>query len=136
MSFSRQETFDVVARHLIKQGRQSQSASGSSYTCAYRGVDDCRCSAGALIPDDQYDPSMEGLSVENNHIQAVISGAGHAEALADNDAGNYLLWDLQGAHDAVDARGPVFQERIRSRLREIARHWDLSDVALDDGVAP
>lgn len=51
-----QEIFDIVAKHLLTQGKKSVNHSG---ICYYRGKNGAKCAAGALIPDDQYDPKFE-----------------------------------------------------------------------------
>lgn len=55
--FSAQQVYDFVAEKLLKQGKKS--AFGES--CRYR-FKDLKCAAGFLIPDEKYDPRMEGNS--------------------------------------------------------------------------
>jgi hypothetical protein len=52
-----QVVFDTVCEHALRQNKRCVDDSGC---CLYRhrGM---KCFAGALIPDDQYDPNMEGL---------------------------------------------------------------------------
>lgn len=63
---TRQQTFDAVARHLFKQGRMSMDLKSGDVvgSCRYRSKDGCRCAIGAVIPDDRYDPRMEGLMAD------------------------------------------------------------------------
>lgn len=56
-----QEIFDFVIAHLAKQGSQSANSEG---VCSYRGLNNTMCAIGCLIPDEFYDPSMEGANVE------------------------------------------------------------------------
>jgi len=58
--FTKQETFDIVARHLLTQNQMAVDRG----TCAYR-AGDLRCAAGALIPDDEYTIEMEGYAASN-----------------------------------------------------------------------
>lgn len=62
---SPQETFDTVASHLLTQNRKSTSfvTRSARIMCAYRGDEGCKCAAGVLIPDNKYDPYMEGGNV-------------------------------------------------------------------------
>ncbi|MDX1964335.1 MAG: hypothetical protein SFX18_14375 [Pirellulales bacterium] len=63
---TKQETFDIVYRHLLTQGQKSISrvvGSENFGKCAYRGADGAKCAAGVLIPDEAYKPSYEGHSV-------------------------------------------------------------------------
>lgn len=57
-----QKTFDTVATHLIRQGRRSTATVNGSTDCAYRGRGGRKCAVGCLVPDDLYDPEMEGLA--------------------------------------------------------------------------
>lgn len=52
------EVFYKVKAHLIQA--KGRSAEGSS--CKYRGPDGGMCAVGCLIPDELYDPTMEGLN--------------------------------------------------------------------------
>jgi hypothetical protein len=56
---NKQEIFNKVYLGLHSQGwKKSVDADGE---CFYRGDDGCKCAAGHLIPDEDYDPSMEGV---------------------------------------------------------------------------
>ena len=55
-----QEIFDHVAKHLLKQGRQSRDPDTDE--CRYRGPDGTMCAVGCLIPDGEYTPALEGKS--------------------------------------------------------------------------
>lgn len=55
-----QRVFNDVARHLITQGKRASDVNG---TCFYRGPEGTRCAIGGIMPDDIYDPSMEGKAV-------------------------------------------------------------------------
>ena len=50
-----QEVFNKVSLHLLTQGQMSLNDS----MCMYRGENGMKCAAGALIPDDEYNPEME-----------------------------------------------------------------------------
>ena len=52
-----QEAFDVMVRHLRKQGRQARRDIGGP--CRYRAENGLKCAVGALIPDDEYSRSLE-----------------------------------------------------------------------------
>lgn len=59
--FKRENTFYTVATHLITQAKKSRG--NFEGVCAYRGLDNCKCSIGILIPDNQYNPKLETRSV-------------------------------------------------------------------------
>ena len=63
-----QEIFDTVLAHLREQGEAATSAGGS---CRYRGANGTACAIGCLIPDELYDPMIEGLGV-GRIIEAVV----------------------------------------------------------------
>ncbi len=58
-----QEIFNKVLAHLRTQGRASTS--NTNMSCLYRGPDGDKCAVGCLIPDDKYDPAMEGRRAED-----------------------------------------------------------------------
>ena len=115
---SDQETFDKVVAHLRKQGCKSIK----NGQCRYRNDTGNSCAAGCLIPDNDYNPLMEGCSV--------IVGGGSYTNLSPNDllATNYfkdngynleLLRSLQEVHDNSNVE---FWER---RLSDIAIKYNL-----------
>lgn len=56
-----QEIFDTVARHLLTQNVKSTGGQGG---CKYLGDDGLKCAVGCLIPDEKYDPKIEGRGVD------------------------------------------------------------------------
>jgi len=60
---TKQEIFDKVVAHLRQQGVKCASTEQGEELCAYRGADGTKCAIGALIPDELYDPKVEGASV-------------------------------------------------------------------------
>ena len=58
---NRQAIFDKVAKHLLKQNKES-SLKGE-LVCAYRGKGDTKCAIGCLIPEKLYTPNMERRAV-------------------------------------------------------------------------
>ena len=58
----KQKTFDVVARHLLKQGCRATTEEGM---CQYRDEYGRKCAIGILIPEDRYSPSLEGRDVKS-----------------------------------------------------------------------
>ncbi len=52
---TKQQLFDRVAAHLIRQQEQSRHSGG----CLYRGPNGLRCAVGVLIPDGLYHESFE-----------------------------------------------------------------------------
>jgi hypothetical protein len=56
-----QEEFNAVCEHLMKQGRRAvrRDKDGNILGCAYRSTEGA-CAVGCRIPDELYDPRMEG----------------------------------------------------------------------------
>ena len=90
-----QETFDNVALHLLKQGKKAVgSYDGSSYSetvCKYRSKDGLKCAVGCLIPDEMYDPLMEGHGVD--HLLHEFYDVCKAAGIDENNKN--LLKDMQ-----------------------------------------
>jgi hypothetical protein len=57
-----QEVFDIVYKHLMKQKRRCALDDSKNSSCRYRGREGTKCAAGALIPDDAYDESIENCT--------------------------------------------------------------------------
>lgn len=79
-----QEIFDIVSKHLLKQGRRSLSANNSK--CVYRSPDGLKCAAGALISDEEYRPEMDSTLdsgwIVNLHLRKVRERVGNATFVA------------------------------------------------------
>lgn len=56
-----QEIFNLVSAHLLKQNAQAIEQDGSYTNCRYRTSTGLKCAIGCLIPDDEYDPRIEGM---------------------------------------------------------------------------
>lgn len=71
-----QETFEIVARHLLAQGKRSVLKETPD-TCAYRGEGGLKCAVGCLIPDELYRPSFEGATCHSFPVAPVLIKLGH-----------------------------------------------------------
>lgn len=60
---TKQETFDTVVNHLRKQGVKAVANVVGNAVCRYRAPGGLKCAAGCLIPDDRYNPALEGEGV-------------------------------------------------------------------------
>lgn len=116
---TRQEVFNQVARHLLKQGEQCLDIAGN---CKYR-YGGLKCAAGALIADGEYVPEMD------------IGGAGYGTSwhslisrdLVKVDNHHKLIGRLQAVHDAAD------NNNFAPGLREVASRFNL-DVSAVEGL--
>lgn len=64
---SDQEIFDKTAEHLFTQGNPATAF--GAYGCQYRGSDNTKCAFGFWIPDDEYQPDLEGQNVNSEILQ-------------------------------------------------------------------
>jgi hypothetical protein len=98
---TKQEVFDQVASHLLKQMKHSKRHSGA---CAYRGTHELKCAAGCLIADDEYmvkfDNGCNGISW-TELVKAGLVPVSHKD----------LIVTLQDIHDCYE---PVsWEERLK-----------------------
>lgn len=118
-----QEAFDFVVRSLVVQGKPS--VEGTS--CSYRAPDGCRCAAGWLIPDDKYNPRMEGVTVSSVVVKAALPPK----------LSLYLIADLQRAHDGAfevsfsKNDNQCWLETFLMHAREVAEEHKLSTEIVD-----
>jgi len=118
-----QEIFDTVVQHLLTQNEKSVDTFRG--TCLYRTPDGKKCAVGALIPDDEYNVSMESTgdvhSLVYNHSDLCPKSL---LAYRTNESFMDLLLTLQRVHDNLEPK------TWPSRLRELALHWGLEDTVL------
>lgn len=92
MQIDRQDIFNRVVEHARKQNSKAISIYDQ---CRYRiGEPPKKCFIGCLIPDEKYDPSMEGLSAINDRILSVIFDTTKIDELD-----KLFLLRLQKIHD-------------------------------------
>lgn len=96
--YTNQEAFDLIVDALRKQGRKSgyvrdpeECAPGENdFRCMYRAPDGCKCAAGHILPDNDYNSNMEGHTFlyiyENFELSFTLGNAD-------------IVSDLQGIHD-------------------------------------
>lgn len=131
-----EQTFDMIANHLIKQRQRSIDASG---TCMYRDKETGHmCAIGCIIPDSLY---MEGI--EGNSFACLFTMGGTEGRIAEyiekihpglltfmkSDGGSLmeakdLGCELQTFHDRVMAVRLSKKEMTRA-LRRIARAYGI-----------
>jgi hypothetical protein len=118
---TKQETFDIVARHLLTQNAKAwghySSDLGPTNGCVYRDADGRKCAAGCLIPDDVYHPGLEGEIADGRVVSAILAVEGHNPA---------LVRELQFLHDEF------VPEDWAAQLRATAGHEGLSPAVVDE----
>jgi hypothetical protein len=118
---TQQEIFDTVVRALGIQGKPAMDG----IKCAYRAPDGSKCAAGHLIPDDVYQPEMEGT-----HIRKVLHSYSALDGLRPHTD---LLMDLQDAHDFFfNNSGLTDPFAFVGRARRLAEKYQLNPAVIDE----
>jgi len=109
-----QEVFDRVALHLLTQNKKSEytEAEGTIPFCKYRNSEGLSCAVGCLIPDDKYDISIEGGSVESMKVSMILDDLGFGYNTS-------LLINLQHIHDSFDVDCWEQELRRTAAVREL-----------------
>lgn len=112
-----QELYSTSRNHLLTQMQKSLrsnelSREDSLYPskCAYRGVGGLKCAIGCLIPDERYDPTLEGFSVYSERVQ---------KAAEYTEEQNVLAGALQRVHDTCEPNNWQLQ------LDKVAERFEL-----------
>jgi hypothetical protein len=102
MALSKQQVFDKVALHLLKQNKRSEESANGA--CLYRGPNGTMCAVGCLIPDELYDSTAEETAAHY-----VITGDDRLKALFEPDViRDFFLDKLQMIHDVDPIEGWYF----------------------------
>lgn len=117
-TYTKQETFDIVARHLLKQGRRSWGPINGVFENYRYREGNLRCAAGVLIPDEVYKETFEDLTAK-----------GLCEKLGMDTFWGHdirLVCLLQEVHDDYQSWD------WRERLTKLGREKNLDISALDE----
>lgn len=95
---TKQQIFNKVAAHLMKQQKKSRNTNGS---CKYRGPKGLKCAVGCLIPDSKYQDAFDNM--KDTTIKCVLETVGEIELFGQKLEPGIntinLLSDLQSIHD-------------------------------------
>ena len=105
-----QEVYFKVRNHLLTQGRRAKIYD----QCRYRAPNGDKCAIGCLIPDDKYDPSMEGHLISCSPL--IQDAIGASEDHID------FLTDLQRVHDFSNP------SEWNERLQAVALRYKLEPI--------
>ena len=118
---NKQEVFDKVAKHLLTQKIKCVDSTGR---CVYRGINGLKCAIGCLIPDDVYEPSMEGFVIHHWFGNTSLSGDGPNRKTSIDwmkpAAMNDLLQSLQLIHDGYTPN------EWQKQLKNVAKKHELT----------
>lgn len=115
---TRQQIFDQVARHLLKQKVRAYDEENEK--CQYRTSNGLMCAAGCLIADDEYDPQYDRTgswsAVVDRHQEVPEAHRGLIDALQtlhDTRPGCWPYNDIDSPEGVIDyaVRLKYFAER-------------------------
>lgn len=116
-----EELFKKVKTHLLTQKRRSVDPE-DEYMCLYRGPGGLKCAVGALIKDEEYDPSMEGFPVMDPRVKLAVENSLGEKLTEENME---LLQSLQALHDQyLPFRWPILLES----MEKFNGCWPASDI--------
>ena len=115
-----QEAFDKMVRHLHKQ-EWKQSVDSDGF-CAYRGEYGAMCAVGALITDEEYEPSMDD---ENLTAVMLVRRFGLLSGVD-----KQLLIEMQDFHDGEMKDSS--QGECLEYLEDMAKSHGLSNAVLEE----
>jgi hypothetical protein len=143
-----QSIFDRVADHFLGMSGPAQNHKGD---CCYRTKDGDRCFVGALIKDEDYSPSIEGLAINSVLTEDDLMTSDYwdrvgalMKAVMSSLTKDYpdlpesmpedvrvLLTDLQVVHDNwSDGQSSVSRNHVISGMIEVAEERGLSPAKL------
>lgn len=116
---TRQEAFDKVVEHLLKQGKRSAVVTESSMieSCMYRGPNGLKCAIGALIFDEYYSKILEGKAIDTCATAAIVASGYPGDNLSLS-----LYASLQLVHDYCDPDG--WPSALRSTANKYKLEWN------------
>lgn len=122
MALNKQQVFNKVALHLLKQNERSETKypTRQKPICAYRGQNGTACAVGCLIPDEMYRPEMEGKLVYTLMGDHVSTRTLFDEEVIDSS----LLSAMQNIHDNTSVDNWFFN------LVEFAKVHELSAAVI------
>jgi hypothetical protein len=148
-----QSIFDRVADHFLAMSGPAQNHKGD---CCYRTDDGNRCFVGALIRDEDYNPSIEGMSLHpavtedalltSDYRDRVVALRATVMASLTKDYSalpktmpedvRALLSDLQTVHDDwLDGKSAASRNNVISGMIEVAEERGLSTAKHDGKTA-
>lgn len=110
---TKQEIFDRVVNHLLTQNKRAVDYTLGYPKCMYRTNEGLKCAVGCLIPDDAYDPRMEGYGIRQLYtFGAFLIIQGFADHIL-------FLEELQSVHDGYPPT------EWKDLLEEVAKRYGL-----------
>jgi hypothetical protein len=121
-----QTIFDTAVLHLAQQQRPAIDNTGA---CRYRADGGLKCAIGCFIPDDQYNPGMDGLwdgdTVAEWADTTVITLSRAGAFNIESSLAEQFLAQLQACHDRNAKRRLA---DLTSDLTNLATQYHLSSA--------
>lgn len=117
MVMGKQEIFDKVSKHLLKQGRRAFDT--KQQKCMYLTKSGLKCAIGCLIKEECYSEELEGLTVDRQAVKHAVKLSG----VSVSGDSMRLLSRLQGIHDTLPPN------TWREELAEAALDYKLKFMA-------
>ena len=115
----RSDIFDYVVLHLRKQGTRSWS---KDQMCSYRGANRTMCAVGAIMTEDEYDPSFENKAIDQLIEENLLTPSLKARVEPNLD----MLSDLQYFHDhCLEYKDGKFTVEAEARINKFAAKWGI-----------
>lgn len=131
-----QEAYEAIRTHFTQEG-VLLAWNEKEYRCEYRTEDGRKCAVGVLIPDELYDPKIEGDNVWGLVQNIVSLGESRAPELkellnGDDEEGQRKLSFLlaaQRAHDIEAEKAIARVGEFVEELDEIAESFGLEVIS-------
>ena len=117
-----QDLFNKAWTHANSMDKPSLNSDGR---CAYRGKGGSKCLVGVMIPDEKYEPDIEGFGISSSVLDAVGLGS---LTLADKTSMIVFLKNIQNAHDLCARLGftwAAWKSNMIQSLKDIAFEYNL-----------
>jgi len=115
-----QEAFEISVKHMFAQGQQANIITDG--VCRYRTDTGLKCAVGALIPDDQYDESLE--------FNDVVSLMETNRLLFLKGVDPNFLMELQNIHDDIMSWND--EATFKNMLLALAEEFNLDSRFVND----
>lgn len=125
---TRQDVFNFVYKKLMEQGQGSVNleADDGAGMCYYRGLEDCKCAVGWLIPDEEYKPEMDKAVAGEDYGTSVVGIVKKFYSdFADKKGALTFLRDLQAVHDDASYSMSSFPVLFSKGMIQFARQHGL-----------
>lgn len=123
LNVEKQAIFNKVAKHLLKQSKQS----GDKVSCKYKDSEGNKCAIGCLIPKRLYKEHFDyglGVSVGNPEMKTTLEKALKLSKPLDANDNSFLSY-LQSIHDNI------LPLNWSSKLKEFAKRYQLNAKVLN-----